>query len=94
MTQTNCNHICTNGDNSSASRFARCTEILPYTIQTAVSFLSPYQAPKFRGAMMDGKFQVYSVSSHKSPQGVKYNRLLRLRRRLFINREQGGRVNK
>lgn len=93
MNQTNRHHLSTNGDTLSASRFARCTEMLPHSIQTAVSFLSPHQKPKTKGAMMDGRFRVYWVSSHKSPQGVKYRRLLRLRRRLFINREQGGRVN-
>lgn len=93
MSQTNRHHLSVHGDTLSASRFARCTEILPHSIQTAVNFLSPYKAPKPKGAMMDGKFQVYWASSHRTPQGVKYRRLMRLRRRLFINREQGGRVN-
>jgi hypothetical protein len=94
MSLHNRHHLSTNGGNSSASRFARHAEILPHSIQTAVSFLSPYQGSKPRGAMMDGKFRVYWANTHRSAQGVKYNRLLRLRRRLFINREQGGRVNR
>lgn len=93
MNQTNRHHLFISGDNSSGSRFARCHELLPFTVQTAVSFLSPHQPSKPKGAMMDGKFRVYWASTHRSPQGVKCNRLMRLRRRLFINREQGGRMN-
>ena len=66
------------------SRFARHTEILPYTVQTAINFLPLDRSPKFKGAMMGGKFQVYSVSKHRSRAGVKYNRLLRFRRRVLL----------
>lgn len=93
MTQTNRHHLFISGDNSSSSRFARNYDPLPFTVQTAVNFLSQYQPSNPKGAMMDGKFRVYWASTHRSPQGVKYNRLMRLRRRLLINREQGGRVN-
>lgn len=88
MSQTNCNHISVTGHGLSDSRFARCTRVLPHSIKTAVRFLKPKANPKTRGRMIDGQFRVYWVSSHRSRSGVKYNRLLRLRRRLFINREQ------
>lgn len=38
--------------------------------------------------MISGKLRVCLVSGHRSRSGVKFNRLMRLRRRLFINREQ------
>lgn len=72
---------------SNRSRFARCHEVLPYTIQTAVNFLTPLK-PVPRGGMDDGKFRVYWASTHRSPGGVRYNRLLRLRRRLHTQRPQ------
>ncbi|WP_375191825.1 hypothetical protein [Marinobacter sp.] len=93
MSQTNRHHISVSGDSFSGSRFARRTVIFPKSIGTAVGFLNPGDKPKTRGAMLNGKFQVYWVSSHRSPSGVKYNRLLRLRRRLFMSNEQASQVN-
>jgi len=87
-TQTNCNHISVTGHNLSDSRFARFNGVFPNSIKTAVGFLQPGAHQKTSGGMIDGKFRVYWVSSHRSPAGVKYNRLMCLRRRLFINREQ------
>ncbi|WP_328186957.1 hypothetical protein [Marinobacter sp. OP 3.4] len=67
------------------NRFARCTEIMPYTLRVATSFLprEPFKESRTRGAMIDGKFRVYTVSGHCSRSGVKFNRLLRFRRRVL-----------
>jgi hypothetical protein len=52
-----------------------------YTARTLRGFLGPPRL-KFKGRIVNGRWQEYTECQSKSPRGVRYNRLLRLRRRL------------
>ncbi len=60
----------------------RHNEMLPYSVRTASRFLT-LSRPKMRAKMIDGKLCRYSPCQSRSRSGVKYNRLMRLRRRLL-----------
>lgn len=62
---------------------------LPYTYQTMRDFLDFDRPPRWRGRIINGRWEPYTACGSRTPEGARYNRLLRLRRRLS-NRLRGG----